>query len=94
MLTAEILQKYPVGDENRDIQLILRVIELEKAIKIHRQGVRSDPCWSWDTQLWEVIGDNDTEWAKVTEGPLERVKNCILYLETHEVKFNKTCKNI
>ncbi len=63
--------------------------KLKDAIRTHREDVRADPCWEHDVDLWKTLGDGDISWPHVKEPLTDRMRGCIMYLETHECARRK-----
>ena len=67
------------------MNIVNRIIELESAVRKHRDQRGDDRCWLDDQELYKVLGDNDL--GNNSLPPKDKfLKNCENY-------YNKRCKN-
>lgn len=62
-----------------------RVVELEAAIKKHREQTGHNMCWENDRELWRVLGDKvDTTFSHIPPSWPEFMDRCVQYRKSRE----------
>jgi hypothetical protein len=70
---AEISQQLADAQTQRD--------QFRAAIVAHRAAQRTDPCWENDVQLWQALGDGDTDPNHLYASPEAMLEGCKVYVQ-------------